>query len=473
MNQEVVAIPTEAWIQEQYNVASQVIVLPDPKSLPFVFVPKYTSSTDEEVNDTVAPMQSVPRFVDMVVTDDDDHPATNPCYYYGGVDVSFPEPGRHDNDHTAVAVYVILEYPSFQVVYQEYIYFPLTVPYIPSFLAFREIEPIQSLIQQQLISHPQYTPTAILVDGNGIFHPRYAGLACFVGVRTGIPTIGIGKTLYCDIKMGRTKETMHRTIYNSMRNCCCCGRASNIGDGSCCSDTQSRPSPAPNDTQVKHNHSSACIVTFDCHVETSPLLIHDDHSEDDDVNHSRYRSLAAEGSSTTTTVTTTLEERTHYMMELSQTKCIGLAIPIGGMIRPHDMIQNRTNHHENNITNITNDDTTVSILAYALVGHGGRIRGRTTPKYQRNGPQKTTNPTLSSQHSFRCPRTIPGTSNPIYISVGHAISLQDAVLICARLSLSRIPEPVRLADLHGRAVLRDHKSRGPNQTNTSQFTRKK
>ena len=48
------------------------------------------------------------------------------------------------------------------------------------------------LIEKQVKEKPQFTPRAILVDGNGIFHPRKAGIACFVGVRTGIPTIGIG-----------------------------------------------------------------------------------------------------------------------------------------------------------------------------------------------------------------------------------------------------------------------------------------
>jgi Endonuclease V len=40
------------------------------------------------------------------------------------------------------------------------------------------------------------------------------------------------------------------------------------------------------------------------------------------------------------------------------------------------------------------------------------------------------------------------------VSVGHQINLQDAVAISASLSLARIPEPVRQADLIGRQLLR-------------------
>ena len=50
-------------------------------------------------------------------------------------------------------------------------------------------------MQHVIRKSPDVTPSAILVDGNGVFHPRHAGLACFVGVHNGIPTIGIGKSL--------------------------------------------------------------------------------------------------------------------------------------------------------------------------------------------------------------------------------------------------------------------------------------
>ena len=43
---------------------------------------------------------------------------------------------------------------------------------------------------------PELLPHVILVDGNGILHPNRFGLACHLGVLSGIPTVGVGKTLH-------------------------------------------------------------------------------------------------------------------------------------------------------------------------------------------------------------------------------------------------------------------------------------
>jgi len=83
-----------------------------------------------------------------------------------------------------------------EVVYRSHKFYKLTTPYIPSYLAFREVDPLLELITQQRKVKPHITPNVILVDGNGQWHDRYAGLACFVGVKSGIPTIGVGKTFY-------------------------------------------------------------------------------------------------------------------------------------------------------------------------------------------------------------------------------------------------------------------------------------
>ena len=75
---------------------------------------------------------------------------------------------------------------------------------------------------------------------------------------------------------------------------------------------------------------------------------------------------------------------------------------------------------------LTNDEG--ATLACALVGYGGKIG--------------------SKQHSKK-----GGTKNPIYISIGHSISLQESVQICAALSYCKIPAPIRQADLIGRDLL--------------------
>ena len=43
---------------------------------------------------------------------------------------------------------------------------------------------------------------------------------------------------------------------------------------------------------------------------------------------------------------------------------------------------------------------------------------------------------------------------PVYVSVGHGVSLESAVAVVNACCKHRVPEPVRLADLEGREVLR-------------------
>eukprot|EP01133_Synstelium_polycarpum_P009126 gene9126-10702_t len=112
--------------------------------------------------------------------------------YVGGVDISFVK----DNVEDACASLIVLEYPSLKVVHQELEFVKLDLPYIPGFLAFREIPSLMRLIDRVRQQHPELMPQVILVDGNGVLHPRGFGLASHLGVLANIPTIGIGKTFF-------------------------------------------------------------------------------------------------------------------------------------------------------------------------------------------------------------------------------------------------------------------------------------
>ena len=72
----------------------------------------------------------------------------------------------------------------------------LDLPYIPGFLAFREVPHLLKLIDKLKATKPQFLPQVLLVDGNGILHQNGFGLASHLGVLADIPTIGCGKTVF-------------------------------------------------------------------------------------------------------------------------------------------------------------------------------------------------------------------------------------------------------------------------------------
>jgi deoxyribonuclease V len=65
-------------------------------------------------------------------------------------------------------------------------------PYIPGLFILRESNPIRHTLK--LLKNPFQL---LLIDGHGILHPRRCGLACYIGIITNIPTIGVAKSLLC------------------------------------------------------------------------------------------------------------------------------------------------------------------------------------------------------------------------------------------------------------------------------------
>ncbi|XP_023210630.1 endonuclease V-like [Centruroides sculpturatus] len=112
--------------------------------------------------------------------------------YVAGVDISY----RKDHEQEACTACVVCSLPDLEVVYEDLEIVNVTTPYVPGFLAFREVSFLQNAVEKIKSSHPEYVPQVVLVDGNGILHPNGFGAACHLGVLLDIPCIGVAKNLF-------------------------------------------------------------------------------------------------------------------------------------------------------------------------------------------------------------------------------------------------------------------------------------
>lgn len=105
----------------------------------------------------------------------------------GGTDVGFEDEGK-----TTRAAIVILTYPDFDVVEYHVARLKTEFPYIPGYLSFREYPALLSAWEQV-----EHKPDLLLVDGQGVAHPRRLGIASHLGLLLDMPTIGVAKKRLC------------------------------------------------------------------------------------------------------------------------------------------------------------------------------------------------------------------------------------------------------------------------------------
>jgi len=107
--------------------------------------------------------------------------------FIAGVDISVGK-----TRDIATGAVVILNYPELRLVETQLVRGRLNFPYIPGLLSFRESPLVLEACEKLTI-----TPDLILVDGQGIAHPRRIGLASHLGLFLNVPAIGCAKSRLC------------------------------------------------------------------------------------------------------------------------------------------------------------------------------------------------------------------------------------------------------------------------------------
>jgi deoxyribonuclease V len=112
-------------------------------------------------------------------------PLTKPVKTIAGADISF-----NKYSETVYAGIIVLSYPEMKPIAESTIIAATRFPYIPGLLGFREVPALLEAWNKL-----ETKPDVLVLDGQGIAHPRRMGIATHFGLVAQTPTIGCAKSL--------------------------------------------------------------------------------------------------------------------------------------------------------------------------------------------------------------------------------------------------------------------------------------
>lgn len=105
--------------------------------------------------------------------------------YIAGIDLAY---FSYKGQEYATCNIVIVQYKTLQIVEEVEHIDKISIPYIPGFLAFRELPLILETVKKLEIE-----PDIYMFDGNGYLHQRHMGIATHASFYIKKPTIGVAK----------------------------------------------------------------------------------------------------------------------------------------------------------------------------------------------------------------------------------------------------------------------------------------
>lgn len=133
-------------------------------------------------------------------------PLERPVRLVAGCDISF-----NKFSEVIYAGILVLRLPDLEVVDKATVVTETRFPYVPGLLSFRETPALLEAWERL-----NTAPDVVMLDGQGLAHPRRFGIACHFGLLTNTPTLGCAKTVLVgkysepDERAGSHSEMVHR-----------------------------------------------------------------------------------------------------------------------------------------------------------------------------------------------------------------------------------------------------------------------